>query len=391
MGRKEQFTGVYPRSASILISFQWEGVRYRESLDLRPTIQNQRAAHRIREEILSLIQLDKFTWDDFAEHFPKSPRLKGDNAPSTTLFSNLSTIWCQLIAPEVTRGTLTEYENALNRYFLPIFGNRPIKSITYEELAIYLSGLNIKAAKTFNNIMTPLRGVFAYALKTGKISHDITKDIPSRKGQKPLPDPLSPQEVDIILAHIKKSYGEEWLNYFEFAFFTGLRPSEQIALRWNSVDFRQEQARIEKARVRFTDKETKTHTARDIDLQSRALNAIKRQKAYTFLADDHVFLNPGTSEYFSDTSSPLNVVWKPTLKAVGIRHRDARQTRHTFATLCLIAGMNPAYVSRQMGHTNPRMFFEVYSKWIDGEASHREKSKMDALFAQEEPNKRATS
>ncbi len=35
-----------------------------------------------------------------------------------------------------------------------------------------------------------------------------------------------------------------------------------------------------------------------------------------------------------------------------------------------------------MGHTNPRMFFEVHSKWIDREASGREKAKMDALFVQ---------
>jgi integrase len=73
-------------------------------------------------------------------------------------------------------------------------------------------------------------------------------------------------------------------------------------------------------------------------------------------------------------------VWRPTLKAIGIRHRDARQTRHTFATLCLMAGMNPAYVSRQMGHTNAKMFFEVYSKWIDGVANAREKSKMDVML-----------
>jgi integrase len=43
-----------------------------------------------------------------------------------------------------------------------------------------------------------------------------------------------------------------------------------------------------------------------------------------------------------------------------------------------MAGMNPAYVSRQMGHTNAKMFFEVYSKWIDGAANNLEKAKMDA-------------
>ena len=49
--------------------------------------------------------------------------------------------------------------------------------------------------------------------------------------------------------------------------------------------------------------------------------------------------------------------------------------------MCLHAQMNPAYVSRQMGHVDPQMFFRVYSKWMDGEASDREKAKLDALFS----------
>lgn len=46
-----------------------------------------------------------------------------------------------------------------------------------------------------------------------------------------------------------------------------------------------------------------------------------------------------------------------------------------------MADMNPAYISRQMEHKNARIFFEVYSKWIDGAANDREKAKMDAIFA----------
>ncbi len=49
--------------------------------------------------------------------------------------------------------------------------------------------------------------------------------------------------------------------------------------------------------------------------------------------------------------------------------------------MCLHAEMNPAYLSRQMGHTNPRMFFEVYSNWMNGAASVWEKAELRALFA----------
>lgn len=381
MGRNEQFEGVYAREASILVSFQWEKKRFRERLELAPTAANLRAAARLRDEITSAIRIGKFSIEDFARYFPNSKWLHDKSAHSVAShFDAVANSWLDLARAELEETTVREYENALNRYFRPMFGKQPIRSITYEDLATYVAGLPFKSAKTFNNVMTPLRRVFSFALTARKIDHDITRDIKSRKNQKAAPDPLDVSEIDVILAHIGKKYGDVWLNYFEFAFFTGLRPSELIALRWPSVDFRRQQVRIEESRVRALDKGTKTHKGRDIDLQTRAFQALLRQKKHTYLAGEQVFINPNSKERFHDTAPPVRIVWRPTLKAVGIRDRDARQTRHSFATMCLHAGMNPAYIARQMGHTNPRMFFEVYSKWIDGDASEREKAKLDALF-----------
>jgi len=42
-----------------------------------------------------------------------------------------------------------------------------------------------------------------------------------------------------------------------------------------------------------------------------------------------------------------------------------------------------------MSHKNARMFFRVYSKWIDGESDQGEKAKMATLFADHLPSKEA--
>ena len=164
-----------------------------------------------------------------------------------------------------------------------------------------------------------------------------------------------------------------------------MRPSEQIALQWPRVDLSREQIRIDRALVRRHNKATKTYKSRDVDLQGPALEAIRRQRQLTFEPGCHVFLNPETGKPFVDTADAVQKVWRPTLAALGIRDRDARQTRHTYATLGLHAGMNPGYLSRQMGHKNAQMFFRVYSKWIDGESNQREKAKMAALYAEHLP------
>nr|WKF58762.1 Putative defective protein IntQ [Paraburkholderia busanensis] len=388
MGRNEQFEGVYAREASILISFQWNGGgegpsrRFRERIALLPTLPNLRAAARLRDDIQAAIRLGRFTVENFASHFPDSKWLKQQPTRTGDTFKDVRLSWLRLAESELQATTYSEYRRTLDRYFTNVWEDREIASITFDELSEYLAGQGIKSPKTFNNVMTPLRRLFAHAVLTKKITEDITEGISSRKVQLAAPDPLDIEEIEAVLAHISEKYAEPWLNYFEVAFFTGMRPSEQIALQWKTVDFRSHKARIEAARVRSVDKGTKTHKVRDIDLQTRAFEAITRQKKFTFLNAESGFMfhNPYNDQRFFNTDPPLSIVWHPTLKALGIRDRDARQTRHSFATMCLHAGMNPAYVAKQMGNS-PRMFFDVYSRWIDGDASQREKAKLDALLS----------
>lgn len=389
MGIKEHFEGILARTASIRIDFRWNDRRFRERIALKPTAANIRAAARMRTEILQAIGLGVFTWNDFARYFPESPSIPVSEAATRAItFNEVADMWLKLNGHKAAT-TLSEYENLLNSRWRPLYGNRPIAEITYEELALDVAEFPRMAAKTFNNVMTPARQVWGLAFKMKKVPENITLEIESRKGQEPEPDPLLMSEVLQVIEHVDKHYGGAWRNYFELAFFTGVRPSEQIALQWTRVDLSREQIRIDQARVRRHNKATKTYKSRDVDLQGPALEALRRQKQWTFDPRGHVFLNPQTGEPFVDTADAVQKVWRPTLSALGIRDRDARQTRHTYATLGLHAGMNPGYLSRQMGHKNAQMFFRVYSKWIDGESNQREKAKMAALYADHLPTEEA--
>src|SRR2546423_422826 len=59
-----------------------------------------------------------------------------------------------------------------------------------------------------------------------------------------------------------------------------------------------------------------------------------------------------------------------------------KQTRHTFATICLMTGANPAWVARQLGHRSTKMLYEVYSRWIDGADRGFERAKVEAGIGQ---------
>lgn len=64
-----------------------------------------------------------------------------------------------------------------------------------------------------------------------------------------------------------------------------------------------------------------------------------------------------------------------------MRERNFYQTRHTYATLNLMAGANPMWVAKQLGHATIQMVLTVYSKWIDGADKSQEREKIDAMFA----------
>lgn len=193
---------------------------------------------------------------------------------------------------------------------------------------------------------------------------------------------LSPQEADRILASMRERYVPRIAYYFEFAFRTGMRPEELIALQWGDIDWNHGTIRVERARTAGEEKDLKTYHARDVDLVTPALEALRAMKPWTYLngLEAPIFQNPVTDRPWHDDRSQRDHYWTPTLRRLGIRRRRAYQTRHTYATTALQAGVNPSYVARQMGHANAKMLFTVYSKWIDGADRGREKAKLEALL-----------
>ncbi|TFW06144.1 site-specific integrase [Oxalobacteraceae bacterium OM1] len=380
MGDNNVSRGVYPHGASLYVDFTWEGQRHRERLGLRPTAANWKAAIDIRETIVRAIRLGKFTLTTFVEHFPNSKFLKkcGGRPVANTVEAAVET-YLIIAGLKLAASTVSEYRNTLRRFLLPAFGFRHIDTVTYEELALHLAGLRIENAKTFNNLLTPVRKVWAHAVDTKLVTDNIARKIDFRAIEDASPDPLELEQIDRVLNHLLQ-FDAQWLNYFEFAIFSGLRPSELIALKWTHIDFRRKKVSVKGARVRGRDKETKSKRVRHVDLQTRALAALTRQKMYTFETSEYVFCNPATGQRLLSTSTALEKAWKPALAAAGVPYRPARQTRHTFATMCLHAGMIPLYVAQQMGHSDPNLFFKVYAKWIDGDANRREIEKLDSLF-----------
>lgn len=373
MGRKSETGGVTPLGDRIQVRFSWRGKELRPTLDMKPTAANLKHARRIRDAVVADIKAGTF---NLAEYFPDykfADRHAIDE--SARDFSQWAELWGELSARDLEDSTLRIYKRHLAAYWTSVFGSNMPKSITHERILKHLAVLSserlneangkvIKALsrKTQNNILIPLRGVFDLICKSDRHLRNPVDGIENLKVQTAPPDPFSAEEVDIILVALKKK-GEVEADYFEFAFFAGLRSSEQIALLWPDVDLRSGIVKVRRARVLAKDKErTKTATEREVELNARALAVLERQRARTQLAGSHVFINPATEKPWNDEQLQRKI-FASALRIAGIRHRPPKECRDTSVTLSLAAGADPAWVAKQHGHSL-QVMMRSYAKWI---------------------------
>jgi integrase len=124
---------------------------------------------------------------------------------------------------------------------MPRFAARQISLIVYSQLRCAVNEITWPTNKTRNNALIPLRGIFGMALEDGIIERDPTAKLKNPKHQKPPVDPFSREEAETILSKLYEQFRDLKVvhaAYFEFAFFTGMRPSEILALRWSDIDLR---------------------------------------------------------------------------------------------------------------------------------------------------------
>ena len=376
MGRKRPGTGVEPLTCSIRVRFRWNGKRYRETLNLEPSRANIKAVERMMARIHQEIDLGIF---DYETTFPKG-KDKADRR-ITGGFTTFAKQWLETLTIE--KSTMSDYVSAINNVWSPAFGERQLKSIKPSEIKkIMADRAKEVSGKTINNNLIPLRGIFEMAVDDEILERSPLERIKSVKHQKREPDPFDREETERILAYMRDRYDEQVWNWYEFAFGTGMRPSEQIVVQWRDVDWKRQTIRVERARVRAVEKSTKTRTVRDVDLTPRMMAVLQRQKARSFMRglDSPIFINPVTNTPWPDVQDQRKLYFHPALRALGIRSRDAYQTRHTYATTALMGGVNPAYIARQLGHRSAAMLFKHYSKWIDHADYGREAAKLNQIY-----------
>jgi integrase len=364
MGRTNKSGGVIAsgNNTRIRFDFSYQGVRYRPTLPIVPTEKALQLARKRLEAIEGRIRNGTFS---FADEFPEY-RFLERVAPTAEvpLFRVVAAQYLNSVKSSLEYATYESYRKIIDSFWNPKIGDKLIPDIKYSDLTTELGNYPFGSRKTRNNVVSVVKQVFAFAIADKIISTSPAESLKSLKVQKTPPDPYTIAEAEQVIEGLRDDWGDWDANYFEYAFFSGLRPSEIIALQWADIDRQKGVTSVNKARVMGRNKDrTKTAVARLVENNPRAMEVLRRQWELTGLKGEHVFCKEDGRPYHD-----LQVQWKRwqfTHRRLGIRYREPYQTRHSSVSWNLMAGKNFMWVAKQHGHSYAVML-GTYATWLDG-------------------------
>jgi integrase len=345
--------GVRATSAtSIQIDFRYKGKRCRERIALAPTPANLKYAKRLKAVIDHEIATHTF---EYAKHFPDSPRARSQSDVSRKLLGALLD-YCESLSGQLQPETVDEYRHDAAIVADGLGKSTTVAGLTRAQVRTWVSTLSL-SKKRIDNLLIPLRGLLNQAVEDGEIQTSPLAGFKIRRTEKRVEsiDPFTPQEIKALGG---SSLGDVWTAWA----WTGLRSGEIIGLECDDVDIAGGRLEVRRAVRVGREKSPKTESGkRSVHLLPAAREALKRIKGQRTAGP--LFVNPNTGERWHEDRG-LARAFRRDCKAAGVRYRYPYQLRHTYATWALSAGENPAWIAKQMGHSDTLMLFRVYGKWM---------------------------
>ncbi|MSP22874.1 MAG: site-specific tyrosine recombinase XerD [Dehalococcoidia bacterium] len=272
---------------------------------------------------------------------------RGSSKNTTDAYRNDLTAFVQFL-----RTTLTE-------------GQDPKSAFDRAFILKYIQWLNDKqyARATVARKVAAVKSFCAFLLDSGDITIDPTSSVSSPRAPKPVPKPMSVEEIDTLLQEpLKRTSAESARDaaMLELMYATGMRVTELVSLNVDSLHLSPAPAY-----VRCLGKGAKERT---IPVYEHAVQAIER-----YLDDPRPVLlkNRSQTALFVNrrgerlTRQGFWLILKGYSKSAGIASRVTPHTlRHSFATHMLRGGASVRDVQELLGHANVSTT-QVYTQLAD--------------------------
>lgn len=317
--------------------------------------------------------------------------------------------WMDIYKIDIIRAnTRTKYKSYYRKHISPSIGHyklQEIKQIDIKELLKNMSqngyGYEVK-----NAVRIMCVDLFSKAIYNEYLNKNPAKGISVKRDENKDIRVLSIEEQTLFFDCCKGTFYD---NFFITAVSTGMRIGELAALRWNDIDLTKKVIHVNRTLVyqkydTDTKKEfhlelPKTKTSkRDIPINKQCEAALKKQFVQKSVVTVKAPVSKKPAKEFRDLlftttcNTPLNsqIICDAIDKIVTeinltrdildeIETFSAHCLRHTFATRCFEAGIQPRTVQAYLGHATLQMTMDLYTS-VMPEYSFSEMDKISDLL-----------
>lgn len=299
--------------------------------------------------------------------------------------------WLESASPSLRPNTVADYAGYIRRHIAPELGDIKIAELRPDQVQkLY----NEKAREgysqtTIRMIHAVLHRALNQAVRWGIIMRNpasvVNKPKPRRKEMKIW------NETEVV-SFLSLFTGTRFDALFYLAVTTGMRKGELLGLKWNDLDWGNQELNIQRQLVRVTGKgrvfqEPKTAAGRRVVVLGNG--AIERLRKHQAIQDDlRQFAGIRWKDHgviFTTTigtpENPDNVYhrFKGAIKKAGLPEIRFHDLRHTAATLMLKQGIHPKVVQERLGHSDISLTLNTYSH-VTPAMQQDAADKMDELF-----------
>lgn len=296
--------------------------------------------------------------------------------------------WLPAIRGSVEPSTWESYERNVRNHLLPALGDIRLQALTPDDLsALYATlaesgrrdGRGGLSARTIQYCHTILHRALADAVRRGSVVRNVADYalVPAPKRRR-RPAEMTTWTAGEVATFLEATRNERLYLVWHVALMTGMRRGEILGLRWRDSDLEAgrlrlvRQLRMVRHVPEFSDLKT-DRSRRQVSLDPETLKLLRQHRRVQleerlmvgdgYQDGDLVFARPDGSQYHPEAVSKVFDRRVARWRLPRITFHD---TRHTWATLALQAGVHPKVVSERLGHASVAFTLDVYSHAVQG-------------------------
>lgn len=301
---------------------------------------------------IKLGQLSSWGWDELEAEYQKWQR-KADHgealdASEDILFQDWARSWLKR-AQNRLRG-LSVAKAHIERHFIPAFGNKPLSTITTQEIRTWMDGRLAEAKpSTVHRERGTLSSILSDAVRSGHLKSNPCLDTGPIRGIVGRQRFLDGNEL-VRLLSAASNVDEAFPDFILWCVHSGMRKGEVTSLKWQNV------RDIENGRIIILVETSKTDQPRMIHCTSTMIEILKRQKTRTV---------GGTSNVFPIADITLRRRWNKTRKQAGLEDVTMHDLRRTSSTHAVAAGVDLRTLAGRLGHSDLKMLQRHYAALVN--------------------------